>query len=163
MAQVWTELFGARNALGPWQECARAALIFLYGLVLVRVAGRRVFGKWSALDIVVSIVVGSNLSRALTGTAPLGGTLLATTLLMLLHWLLAMGAARWQGFSRFVEGHAVPLVHEGRLDEAERRFHAVSMADLQESLRQSGLERPEQAEKVALEPSGKITVLKGGG
>jgi hypothetical protein len=39
------------------------------------VAGRRVFGRWAALDIVVAIVVGSNLSRALTGAAQLGGTL----------------------------------------------------------------------------------------
>jgi uncharacterized membrane protein YcaP (DUF421 family) len=41
-------------------------------LAIVRFVGRRVFGEWAALDIIVSIVVGSNLSRALTGSSGRG-------------------------------------------------------------------------------------------
>ena len=44
-------IFGGAAPIGWAQECARAALIFFYGLALVRLAGRRVFGKWAALDI----------------------------------------------------------------------------------------------------------------
>jgi uncharacterized membrane protein YcaP (DUF421 family) len=87
-------IFGPTGHISWWQECARAALIFAYGLALVRLAGRRVFGRWAALEIVVAIIVSSNLSRTLNGTAHLGGTLAATTLLMVLHWLLAQGVAR---------------------------------------------------------------------
>src|SRR3954454_16935665 len=82
-------IFGSGSDLAWYQECARAAVIFVYGLALVRIAGRRIFGKWSALDIVVSIIIGSNLSRTLTGNAQLWGTLAATTLLVALHWVLA--------------------------------------------------------------------------
>ncbi len=46
-------------------------LIFAYGLVLVQLSGRRTFGKWSALDVIVSIMLDSSQSRALTGSAPL--------------------------------------------------------------------------------------------
>lgn len=79
------DLFGITGQVTWVQECARAALIFAYGLLLVRVAGRRAFARWSALDIVVAIIVGSNLSRSLTGSAPLFPTIAATALLMLLH------------------------------------------------------------------------------
>ncbi|MGH8291183.1 MAG: hypothetical protein ACREV7_19635 [Steroidobacteraceae bacterium] len=41
----------------------------------MRLAGRRTFARWSALDMIVSIIMGSSLSRALTGAAPLGGTI----------------------------------------------------------------------------------------
>ncbi len=64
-------ILGSGHAVGPWQECARAILIFLYGLVLLRLSGRRTFAQWSALDVVLSIIIGSSLSRALTGSAPL--------------------------------------------------------------------------------------------
>ena len=74
-------LFGASSPLDWTQELARAVLIFTYGLLLVRVFGRRVFRKWAALDFVISIVIGSNLSRALTGNAQLWETLAATALL----------------------------------------------------------------------------------
>jgi uncharacterized membrane protein YcaP (DUF421 family) len=49
----------------------RGLSVFLFGLALLRVFGRTAFGKQSPLDIVVAIVVGSNLSRTLTGNAPL--------------------------------------------------------------------------------------------
>ena len=92
---MWiTSLFGEKNDLNTLQECARAIVVFLYGLALVRIAGRRMFGKWSALDIVVSIIIGSNLSRIITGNAPFVGTLAATTLLVMFHWVLANLCAR---------------------------------------------------------------------
>src|SRR5918912_2298286 len=109
----WGELFGANPHLAWWQECIRGGVIFLYGLALVRIAGRRVFGKWAALDIIVSIVVGSNLSRALTGSAALWGTLAATTLLMALHWILAHAAARSSRLSSLLEGPAIELARDG--------------------------------------------------
>ena len=129
---------------------------------MVRVAGRRVFGKWSALDIIVSIVVGSNLSRALTGNAPLWGTLAATTLLMALHWVLAHASALWPAASRVLEGRPIALAEASRLDETTRKLNAVSEADLNEALRQQGLSGLEKAERVTLEPSGRITIVKRG-
>jgi uncharacterized membrane protein YcaP (DUF421 family) len=152
-------IFGASRDLLWWQECARAILVFAYGLLLVRCAGRRVFGRWSALDIIVSIIIGSNLSRCLTGTAPLFGTLIATTLIMALHWVLSHAVARWRLASRLLEGRAIALVTEGDRRVAAMRRHGISEADLQEALRQSGIETTDAAKAVRLEPSGKISVL----
>ncbi len=154
------EIFGTNSGLSWWQECARAVVILVYGLALVRVAGRRVFGKWSALDIVVSIIVGSNLSRALTGNASMMGTLLATTLLMLLHWILAQLAARSPRVSELLEGAQIVLVRDGKADPARLRKQSISQADLNEALRQQSLEHVGHARLISLEPSGKITVLK---
>ena len=155
------ELFGVTGHITWAQECARALMIFIYGLLLVRLAGRRVFGKWSALDIIVSIVVGSNLSRALTGSAALLGTLAATTLLMALHWLLAHAAARSSRLSRLLEGPAIELARDGAGESSTFVREAVSEGDLNEALRQAGVERVAETRRITLEPSGKITVLKG--
>lgn len=160
-----TQIFGSKHDLTVAQECARTVVIFVYGLAAVRITGRRVFGKWAALDIVVSIMVGSNLSRALTGSAPFAGTLAATAVLMVLHWLLAHAAARWRAVSRLVEGAPIELVRQGRHDARISTRQAVSMADLEEAMRQKGLERIEDVHRIVLEPSGKLNVLKaeGGG
>jgi uncharacterized membrane protein YcaP (DUF421 family) len=155
-------IFGTMGHLSWWQECWRAAFVFAYGLVLVRLAGRRVFGKWAALDIIVSIIVGSNLSRAITGGAPLVGTLAATALLMGLHWILAQGTARFRPISRLLEGGPIALAERGSLDPAKLSRDAISAADLDEALRVSGVERVSETRLIMLEPSGKITVLKAG-
>jgi uncharacterized membrane protein YcaP (DUF421 family) len=153
-------LFGTKDSLTWAQEIARALLIFTYGLVIVRLAGRRIFGRWAALDVIVSLIIGSNLSRALTGSAPLWGTLAASTLLIALHGLLGHAVARFRWVSRVLEGHAIRLAPGGTLDEGRRKAHAVSEADLKEALRDRGLERMDDVSDVVLEPSGKLTALK---
>jgi uncharacterized membrane protein YcaP (DUF421 family) len=152
--------FGPTGHISWWQECARAAVIFAYGLALVRLAGRRVFGRWAALDIVVAIMVGSNLSRALTGTAPLGGTLAASALLVALHWALAQGVARSKWLSQLLEGRMIELARAGKVERSQILQHAISGSDIEEALRQTGVEQISQTRLVALEPSGKITVVK---
>jgi uncharacterized membrane protein YcaP (DUF421 family) len=152
--------FGTSGHMSPVQECARAALVFAYGLVLMRVSGRRTFARWSALDIVVAIVVGSSLSRVLTGNSPLLGTVAATAVLMGLHWLFARASARSERVSTLIEGPAIRLAENGRLDEARVVAHNVSKADLMEALRQGGTEDVSTTRALVLEPSGKITVMR---
>lgn len=156
-----TDIFGPTGGqITAAQECARAVLVFIYGLTLVRLAGRRAFGKWSALDIIVSIVLGSNLSRCLTGSAPLWGTLAASALIMALHWFMAQGVARSAILSRILEGGSVRLGESGGIDSQRMARHAVSEADISEALRSVGLEHHSGSRLIVLEPSGKISVLK---
>ncbi len=155
-----TTVFGPTGNITWQQECARAALIFFYGLLLVRLSGRRVFGQWTAIDIIVAIVTGSTLSRALTGNADLFGTLAATTLLMILHSALAHAAARHPMLSRLFEGPPVRLAESGQVDDGLLRKHAVSPAALEQALRSAGVEHSGGARLVVLEPNGRISVVK---
>lgn len=160
MTDALTELLGADEHLTVAQECARTILVFAYGYLLIRVAGRRLFGKWSAVDITVSIIIGSNLSRTITGNAPLVGTLAATTLLMALHCLVAHVAARSRQASTILEGSPIDLITAGRIDETARRRTGISHADLDEAMRGSGIERSDDIARLTIEPSGKITIRK---
>jgi uncharacterized membrane protein YcaP (DUF421 family) len=153
-------LFGPTGDVSWQQECARAAVIFAYGLLLVRLAGRRVFGQWTPLDIIVAIVTGSTLSRALTGNANLFGTLAATTLLMCLHWMLAQACARWPSLSRVFEGQPVRIGTDGQVDERVLIRHGFSRSALDGALRNAGIESASGTCLIVLETSGKISVLK---
>ena len=159
-ANLLTMIFGAQGDINWAQMCARSVLILIYGLTIVRIAGRRLFGKWSALDIVVSVIIASNLSRALTANAPLAATLAATSLLVCMHWLLAHAAARHAGLARFLEGRGIKLAENGGVDQRKLHTQAVSASDLSEALRQGGVEDVTQTKLVMLEPSGRITILK---
>jgi uncharacterized membrane protein YcaP (DUF421 family) len=96
----------------------------------------------------------------LTGSAPLWGTLAATTLLVTLHWVLAQAAARSATLSHILEGRPVELGQAGHIHPKGLTRHAISEADINESLRGVGLDTAEAAQLIMLEPSGKISVLK---
>ena len=136
------------------------AVIFVFGLLLVRGAGRRIFGRWAALDITVAIILGSNLSRAATGNAAMIPTILQSLLLVLLHYLLAQGAARFAWIARLVEGPEILLGRGGRIDERIRKRHGVSQLDLKEALHEKGIEEVSETASVALETSGKLGVTE---
>ena len=92
-------IFGSNSDLAWYQECARAALIFVYGLALVRIAGGGFSANGRRSISSCRSSSGRNLSRTLTGSAQLWGTLAATTLLVALHWVLARLAASSRFFA----------------------------------------------------------------
>ncbi len=154
------DVFGETNHIEWWQEMPRAFVVFVFGLILLRISGKRTFARWSALDIIVSIIVGSSLSRALTGSAPLGGTMLAMILVALLHWLLARSSAYSERFARIVEGGAAILGKSGAVFERQLLQHNISATDMEEALRKEGVADAANTSQITLEPSGVITVLK---
>jgi uncharacterized membrane protein YcaP (DUF421 family) len=157
------QIFGGMKDLTVGQECARAVMVFFYGLLMLRLSGRRTFAHMSAVDLIISIVVGSNLSRAMTGGIPFWGTLVSVAVLVALHLGLAYAVARNASLARFVEGGAVLLASNGTVCERARLGSKISIADLEEALREHGLDGMAElgkTRKLMLEPSGKISVIK---
>jgi uncharacterized membrane protein YcaP (DUF421 family) len=163
MTGMLIAIFGVKDHLDIAQECARAVLIFCYGLVMLRLSGRRTFGHWSALDVVMSIIAGSALSRAMTGGAPLPGTLAAVAVLSLLHLLVAYGVAGSKTLSRIIEGAPVTLTRDGVLSRKLRLWHAISDTDIGEAMRRhqlEGLEEMGEVREMTLEVNGRLSILK---
>ena len=160
MDSTFVAIFGVMQHVTWWQQCLRAVLAFAYGLAILRCTGRRTFAAWSAIDIIVSIMFGSSMSRVITGSAPMPGTMAAMSLLVFLHWLTARAVAQSQKLSLILEGPPIAIARSGTLDPDAQLRQSVSQSDLEEALRGSGIESIEQARLIVVEPSGKISVLK---
>ena len=152
-------VFGEHGeAIAWWQMCLRATLLFLYGIALLRLAGTRIFGKSVPLDIVMSVIIGSNLSRALTGNAPLVQVMVATAWLLALHWAMAQVAQRHRWFSNLVKGRPHVLVKDGAIDWAAMRHEGMGMRDLETAMRNEGVDGVEDIERATLERDGSISM-----
>jgi uncharacterized membrane protein YcaP (DUF421 family) len=141
------------------QLCARAVILFALGILCIRIAGRRTFSQISPLDIIVAIIIGSNISRAMTGKAPFFGGLAATLVVVILHRLLAMATLRWNVLARWIKCGPVVLVRDGVADEAAMNQHQIASSDLAEGLRMEQVERIEDVRLATLESGGKISVV----
>ncbi len=138
----------------------RALVVFFYGLALVRIAGKRVFGRWGAIDILLSIIIGSNLSRALTGSAPLVETLVATTVLVLVHDLLTRLALLVPALGPLFKGQPGKIGQDGRFDPKALRRHGIGGHDVEEALREAGLKNESAVDEAWIERNGDISILK---
>lgn len=144
-----------------WQMVCRGTVIFFYTLFLVRVGGRRIFGKQTSFDIVLGVILGSIMSRALTANAQFLPTLAAATALVALHWVLGELSQRSPTLGHMVKGTEALLVRDGRICEETLKKTNMTEHDLQEALRSSGGTTELADVKVAyLERSGRVSVVR---
>ncbi|SDG04537.1 hypothetical protein SAMN04489759_104235 [Sulfitobacter delicatus] len=59
------------------QLALRAVVVFCFAIGLFRLLPRKSLANTSVIDVVLTVLIGSSLSRALTGNAPLGRSLSA--------------------------------------------------------------------------------------
>lgn len=153
-------LIGSEDgAISWWQMTLRGLLVFMVGVLAARVAASRAFGKWSPLDIIFAVIVGSNLGRAMTGSAPFVATRVATVALVGVHTALARGAARWPWLSFLVKGGRVRLVGNGAIDERAMHDAGIGEGDLRMALRSQGRADLAGVRRAYLERNGDITFL----
>jgi uncharacterized membrane protein YcaP (DUF421 family) len=142
------------------QVIARAVVIYLAGLLILRVGQHRFLGKNTAFDIVLGFVLGSMLSRAVNGSAALLPTIAACAGLVALHWLFALGSFRSKRFGTVVKGESRLLVRDGEIDWKAMRRGQIGIRDLEETLRSDGRAADvSQVREAYLERSGQISII----
>lgn len=158
--QALYDLIGRHGAaITWWQMSARAIVVFLIGLIFVRLAGKRVFGKWGALDILLAVIIGSNLSRAITGGAPFAPTLAATAVLVGLHATLVYAAIAVPALGGWLKGRPTRLITEGQIDWSQMRREGLGQGDLDQALRCAGHLGPAGVVAAYLERNGSISIV----
>jgi uncharacterized membrane protein YcaP (DUF421 family) len=103
--------------INVWQMSLRAVIVFILAIGMLRIGDKRFMGRSTAFDVMLGIIFGSVVSRAITGNAPFLPTLVASMVLILLHWILAAIAFRSQRFGSMVKGHEQLLVRDGQMME----------------------------------------------
>lgn len=145
--------------VGSVQMALRAIAIYAVMLVLVRLASKRFLSKASAFDVIVAIMLGSIMSRAINGSAPFLPTIVASAALLALHWLFATVAAHTP-FGTLVKGEPRLLIKDGEIQEDGLREAKLSENDLKSALRlQAGDPDPSRIKQAYLERSGKISIV----
>ncbi|WP_445500669.1 DUF421 domain-containing protein [Microvirga sp. G4-2] len=138
----------------------RAAIVYVVTVLMVRLAKKRFMGRATAFDVILGIMIGSIVSRAVTGNAPFLPALAATAVLLGMHWLFSGIAMRWHGFGTVIKDKSRVLVCNGDVDTSALRVTHMTEHDLWEDLRGKGISRLEQVEEARLERSGNLSVIK---
>lgn len=161
-SHIWSYLLGIdADDLNATQMILRASIVYISTIAMIRIGERRVLGKNTAFDVILGVVLGSTLSRAINGGASLLPTLTAGFMLIGLHWMLAAISYRFSWFGRLIKGRPLTLMKHGERNEKNFARTHITRRDLEEASRRSAeLEHPEEAEEVRLERSGEISFIK---
>ncbi len=159
--ETLTQLFGERENQTALQMSARAVVIFIITLILLRIAGRRSFGMKSPFDNIIVILLGAILSRAVVGASEFVPTIASATVIAVLHRLGAWLGALNLRFGALIKGRKIVLFEKGKLKHDNMRRALISESDLYASLRNDmHVESFEKIESAYMENNGQISFVR---
>ena len=138
----------------------RAVVVYVVTVFIVRLGKKRFMGATTAFDVILGIMLGATASRGITGSAPLIPALVASVVLLVMHWLFSAAAMRFPGFGWAVKGGPAVLVRDGEIDWKTMRKVHVTEDDLKQDLRSKGVSDLKDVAEVRMERSGQLSVVK---
>jgi len=130
-------------------------------LTLVQIVGKRRFlGGFSAFDILMGFVIGSILSRTITGGETVINATAVILTLMLIHYSIAYVTYYHSEYSSLFKSSERRLICDGVVDEEAMRISKLGVNDLLQCIRQqAGVETAEEVKSAYLERDGSITII----
>ncbi len=138
----------------------RTVLFYFTVLVVTRVMGKREIAQLSPIDLVVAIMMAESAVVAIEDTdKPLLAGIVPIVTLMVAQILFAKLTLRSRRLRALINGTPTLLVKHGKLVERQMRASRISIHDLLEQIRQSGVHNLTDVEFAILETSGTLSVI----
>ena len=138
----------------------RAAVLFTFVYLLLRVVGRRELAQMAPIDFVLLIVLGDAIQQGLTqDDYSVTGAMIVITTIAAIQVSVSWVAFRFKRMRRFLEGEPLVLVQDGELLNENLRRARLAPEELAEEARVSQVASLSDIAWAILEPSGKISFI----
>ncbi len=155
------DLLGNSKDLTPLQMSLRGIIVFIIGLILIRISGRRSFGMRMPLDNIITVLIGAILSRAVVAASPFIATIVTCTAIAFIHRIFALIGLYNNTFDSWIKGKSRLLYKNGVLNRKLMRKSLLDENDINEGVRiNSNLKSMEETDSIYLERDGQISVVK---
>ena len=147
-----------------WFDVLRVAMVgpLAYGVLVtfLRLSGKRTLAQLNAFDFVVTVAIGSTLATFVLSTdVAFAEGAFALMLLVGLQCLVATASRRIPAVRRIVKSQPRVLVRNGELLHDVLRRERLSVDEVHQALRQSGVAEVAAVAAVVLETNGSLSVL----
>ena len=138
------------------------ALVYVFTILVVRIAGRRTLARISGYDVVVTVAVGTlAASTALPSDPSLADGAAVLVTFLALQILIGSLRQRFTFVQRCIDFSPQAVVVDGRPDLRRGPWTAqLTLSELESWLRQQGVGDLSEVRIAVLEPTGKVSVSR---
>lgn len=139
----------------------RAMVVYLFLLVVFRVAGRRTLGETTTFDFVLLLIISEAVQQALIDDDnSVTNALLLVLTLVGMNVLMGLAKRRWKAVAHALDGVPVVIVRDGRPLDDRLKAERMDEDDILSAAREAqGLARMDQIGYAVIEESGRISVV----
>lgn len=156
-----TKIWGVVNDIGIGEIAARAAVMFVLMIVMLRISGMRSFSKGDVFDHILTILLGALLARGIVGATSFASAVVAGVVVLFMHGLLSKLSFYNRVLGRAIKGKAMPLYQNDKFIEENMQRADITKSDIEEQLRvQLNADSLNEVKEIYFERTGKVSFVK---
>ena len=134
--------------------------VYLFIIFAVRFFGKEEFSQLSITDLVFVLLISNAVQNAMVGAnTSLSGGLVAAGTLFVVNYLFKYLIYKFPKLSKSVQGNAIMLVYDGRVQKDNLRKARIRVSEIEEAAREHGVKSLSDVDLAVLEMDGNISIL----
>ncbi|MCX8523448.1 DUF421 domain-containing protein [Chryseobacterium formosus] len=138
----------------------RSVCVYLFMMIAIRLFGKNQLSQLNAGDVVLLLLISNAVQNAMVGqNTSLEGGIIAALVLFIANFIVKRLMFSNKSFASLMEADPVILVKDGVEDSVALRKVKISSDELNEAIREHGVETMENVKLAILEVDGNISVV----
>ncbi len=140
----------------------RSASVYFFMIIALRLFGKKELSQLNTTDVILILLISNAVQNAMVGsnTTLLGG-IAAATVLFVINFTLKKLMFKYKSFSAFLQEKPEILIHNGIIEFTSLSKLNITSDELQEAMREHGVENFSQVKLAMLEIDGNISIISG--
>lgn len=138
----------------------RSLAVYVFIVLAIRFFGKREIAQLSIVDLAFILLISNSVQNAMVGSDnSLFGGLVAATSLFVINYLFDLLIFKSKTVSHFLQGTPVMLVYKGKLLSSHLKKAELSHDELEEAIREHGVNDIKNVDLAILETDGNISII----
>src|SRR5665647_3635395 len=134
--------------------------VYLFLIIAIRLFGKKELAQLTVFDLVFILLISNVVQNAMTGPdTTLSGGLIGAAALFIVNYILKFLEFRFPIFGKAMQGEAVMLIFNGKINITNLQKTKITMEELMETIREHGVSTIEDVDLAVFEVDGNISVL----
>jgi len=140
----------------------RSITVYLFMLLAIRIFGKKELSQLNTADIILILLISNSVQNAMVGSnSSLQGGLVAALALFILNFIFKKIMYHSKTINDWIENKPVILIHNGHLDFKALAQLEISSTELEEVIREHGVQHFSEVKLAMMEIDGNISVISG--
>lgn len=138
----------------------RSLCVYLFMVIAIRLFGKNQLSQLNAGDVVLLLLISNAVQNAMVGeNTSLQGGLVAALVLFVANFIVKRFMFTSKKFESFLEDDPVILIKDGKIDQDALNKVKISRDELDEAVREHGVDGIKNVKLSVLEVDGNISVI----
>ena len=138
----------------------RSLAVYLFIFAAIRIFGKNQLSQLNAGDIVLLLLISNAVQNAMVGSnVSLESGLVAALVLFIANYVMKKVIFKNKKIKSWIESDPVILIKDGIVDNVKMKAQQISFDELEEAVREHGVEKIELVKLAVLEVDGNISVI----